>query len=134
MNKYIMEPITAMVVATILITKALEKSGEKLGELVIDKVGQSINKIRQHSPETAIALEAGDTDVLNLDRAMLTQLPVEPIFTELLDAADSEQNAKFKEKFQALKTDSMINIIGKQINITQGGTSNTQINKNTFNF
>ena len=133
MNKYIMEPITAAVVATILITKALEKSGEKLGELVMEKMGQSIAKIRQHSPKTAITLEAGDAQVLNLDQEVIAAIPAESIFTEFLAAANLEQNAKFQEKFQALKTDSIINIIGKQLNITQGGAGNTQINKNTFN-
>jgi hypothetical protein len=128
-----MEPITATVAATILITKALERSGEKLGELVMEKMGQSIAKIRQHSPKTAIALEAGDAQVLNLDREVIAAIPAESIFTEFLAAANLEQNAKFQEKFQALKTDSIIKIIGKQINITQGGTGNTQINKNTFN-
>jgi hypothetical protein len=127
MSKYIMEPITATVVATILITKALEKSGEKLGELVMEKMLQSIAKIRQYSPETARALEAGDTQVLNLDKGVL-MIPSNPIFAEFLAAADAEKNTEFQEKFQAVKAGGTINIIGKQINLNQDGTGNTQTN------
>jgi hypothetical protein len=123
-----MEPITTTVIATILITKVLEKSGEKLGELLIEKMGQSIAKIRQHSPETALALEAGNTQVLNLYRGVLPYIPSDPIFGEFLVAADTEKNTEFQEKFQSVKTGGTINIIGKQININQDGTSNNQTN------
>jgi hypothetical protein len=53
---------TAMTIATIFLKKALEKSGEKFGEAMSTKVGQAIDRIRQHSPEVAIALEAFDED------------------------------------------------------------------------
>lgn len=42
-----MEPITTAAIASTLIFKALEKSGEKLGEVVVSKIGQLINVIRE---------------------------------------------------------------------------------------
>jgi hypothetical protein len=128
------DPTVAITISTIFLTKTLEGSGEELGKVLLGIVGQSISKIFQYSAKIARALESGDPQVLNLDKEVLAQIPSDPIFAELLDAASAEQNAKFKEKFQALKADNITNIIGKQINITQGGTGNTQINKNTFNF
>jgi uncharacterized protein YajQ (UPF0234 family) len=42
-----MEPITAATIASTLIFKALEKSGEKLGEALMNKIGHLINVIRE---------------------------------------------------------------------------------------
>jgi hypothetical protein len=42
-----MEPITTAAIASTLIFKALEKSGEKLGEAVASKIGQLINVIQE---------------------------------------------------------------------------------------
>ncbi|CAN1210635.1 hypothetical protein TUMEXPCC7403_10595 [Tumidithrix helvetica PCC 7403] len=126
-----MDPLTvATTIGIIFLTKALEKSGEKFGEATIAKVGQAIAKIREHSPETAKALEAGNPTVLNLGKAVLEEIPPDPIFTELVAAADAEENQEFKEKFQAVKAGGTITIIGKQINVSQAGTNNTQ--NNTF--
>ena len=54
----------------------------------------------------------------------------DPIFAEVIMAADVEKNGEFKEKFQAVKAGGIINMIGKQINVTQSGNNNTQ--NNTF--
>jgi hypothetical protein len=96
--------------------------------MMITKVGQAIDRIRQHSPEVAIALEAGDEKVLKLSPEVLAKIPAAPVFAELLAAADAEPNKVFREKFQAVQAGGTINIIGKQINIDQGGTGNTQTN------
>lgn len=117
-----------LAIATIFLTKALEKSGEMFGEGLITKTGQAITKIRHYSPETAKALEAGDPKVLNLNPTVLEKIPPDPIFAELVTAAGAEKNATFQEKFQAIKAGGNINIIGKQITITQNGTGNTQTN------
>ncbi|AFY78004.1 hypothetical protein Ple7327_2731 [Pleurocapsa sp. PCC 7327] len=42
-----MEPITTAAIASTLIFKALEKSGEKLGEAVASKIGRLITVIRE---------------------------------------------------------------------------------------
>lgn len=126
------DPIT-LTIATIFLTKALEKAGEKFGEGTIAKVGNAIAQIGKHSPETAKALEAGDPSVLNLGVAELEKIQPDPaVFAELVAAADAEENASFQEKFQAVKAGGTIDIIGKQINVTQGGTGNTQTNSFTL--
>jgi hypothetical protein len=94
------------------------------------KVGQATYRISQHSPEVAIALEAGDEQVLKLSPEVLAKIPADPIFVKLLAVADAEPNKTFQEKFQAVQAGGTINIIGKQINIDQSGTGNTQ--NNTF--
>jgi hypothetical protein len=124
-----MEPVTiATAIAIIFLTKALEKTGEKFGEATLAKIGQMIAHIRKHSPETAKVLEAGDPKVLNLGTAVLEQIPSDPVYAELLAAAEAEENVAFQEKFLAVKAGGTINIIGKQISVSQSGTGNTQTN------
>lgn len=42
-----MEPITTAAIASAFILKAFEKSGEKLGEAITNKIGQLINVVRE---------------------------------------------------------------------------------------
>jgi len=131
MGAKLMDPATvATAIATIFLTKALEKSGEKFGESILTKANQAIAKIRKRSPEMAKLLEAGDPQVLDLGTAVLEPMEGDPIFAEVIMAADVEKNGVFKEKFQAVKAGGTINMIGKQINVTQSGNNNTQ--NNTF--
>ncbi|MEE3719316.1 hypothetical protein V2H45_21465 [Tumidithrix elongata RA019] len=126
-----MDPVTvATTIGTIFLTEALKKSGANIGDALSKKAGQAIAKIREHSPDTAKVLEAGDPTVLNLGKAVLEEIPPDPIFAELVAAADAEENQEFKEKFQAVKAGGTITIIGKQIAVSQTGTNNTQ--NNTF--
>jgi hypothetical protein len=99
-----MEPATiATAIATIFLTKALEKTGEKFGEATLAKIGQAITHIRKHSPETATALVAGDAKVLNLGTAVLEQIQPDPIFAELVAAADAEENQELRQKLEEIK-------------------------------
>jgi len=127
-----MDPVTIVTaITTIFLTKALEKTGEKFGEGTIAKVGEAIAKIRKHSPETGKLLESGDAEVLDLGTAVLEEIPPDPIFAEVVEVAGKEKNVAFQERFQAVKAGGTINIIGKQVNVDQSGTGNTQ--NNTFN-
>ena len=126
-----MEPITlATTITTIFLTAVLQKQGENFSDFFMQKVGEAIAVIRKHSPETAAALETGNPEVLSLKPEVLQQIPSNPIFAELVATADVEENTTFQEKYQAVKAGGTINIIGKQINITQNGSGNTQ--NNTF--
>ena len=126
-----MEPITLVTaITTIFLTGVLQKQGENFSDFLMQKVGEALAVIRKHSPETAAALETGNPEVLSLNSEVLQQIPSNPIFAELVATADVEENATFKEKYQAVKAGGTINIICKQINISQAGTSNTQ--NNTF--
>lgn len=111
-----MEPITiATTIAVIFLTKALEKSGEKFAEATIAKMGQAIAKIRQHSPETAQALEAGDKQVLNLSQGVLAQIPPDRIFAEFLAAAEAEENAAFQERLPDVKAGKIVQVMASDI-------------------
>jgi hypothetical protein len=122
------DPLTISLLATLFITKAFEKSGEKLGEGLTKKVGEAIAHLRRQSPKVAEALEAGDATVLAWGMATLEPIRAEPIFAELTAEAEAEENPEFQEKLEAVKAGGTVNIIGKQINISQGGSRNTQTN------
>lgn len=126
-----MDPITlATAITTIFLTAVLQKQGENFSDVLMQKVGKALAVIRKHSPDTAAALAAGNPEVLSLNSEVLQQIPSDPIFAELVATADVENNTTFQEKYQAAKAGGTINIIGKQINISQDGSNNTQ--HNTF--
>jgi hypothetical protein len=52
-----MEPFTAGAIATLVLTKDIEKAGETLGEKVMDKGGKSMQLLKRKSPDTASAIE-----------------------------------------------------------------------------
>lgn len=104
-----------MTIATIFFKKVLEKSGENFGEAISTKVGQAIDRIRQHSPEVAIALEAGDEKVLKLSPEVLAKIPADPIFAELLATADDEPNVTFQEKLPAVKAGKILQVMASDI-------------------
>ena len=129
-----MDPITlATAITTIFLTAVLQKQGENFSDFLMQKVGEALAVIRKHSPETAAALETGNPEVLSPNSEVLQQIPSNPIFAELVATADVEENTTFQEKYQAVKAGGTINIIGKQINISQNGSNNTQ-NNNLSNF
>ncbi|MBD2386473.1 hypothetical protein [Cylindrospermum sp. FACHB-282] len=114
-----MEPTTlALAIATIFLTKALEKSGENFSDGLTKKVGDALAKIRKHSPETATAITAADPQVLNLNKTVLEQIPPDPIFAELVDTADAEKNTTFQEKLQAVKTGRIVQVMASEIEAT----------------
>jgi hypothetical protein len=53
-----MEPLTttASAIAAIVATKALEKNGEKVGELLWNKISHVLDFLKQRSPDKAIAI------------------------------------------------------------------------------
>lgn len=129
-----MDPITlATAITTIFLTAVLQKQGENFSDVLMQKVREALAVIRKHSPDTAAALTAGNPEVLSLNSEVLAQIPSDPIFAELVATADVEKNTTFQEKYQAAKAGGTINIIGKQINISQDGSNNTQ-NNNFGNF
>jgi hypothetical protein len=99
-----MEPITlATAITTIFLTAVLQKQGENFSDFFLQKVRDAVAVIRKHSPDTAIALEAGNPEVLSLKPKILQQIPSDPIFAELVDTADVENNSTFRDKLQAMK-------------------------------
>jgi hypothetical protein len=109
-----MEPFTiATTIGVLFLTKALEKTGEKFGEGIVTKMGAAIAKIRDHAPEAAAAIEAGDEKVLK-DPA-LAQIPAEPIFAEFLAAADAEPNVALQAKLPDVKAGKIVQVMASGI-------------------
>ncbi|MHC5673084.1 hypothetical protein [Nostoc sp.] len=54
-----MEPLTAGAIAigTVIATKALEKTGEKVGETLWDKTGKFLASLEKQSPGTITVIE-----------------------------------------------------------------------------
>jgi hypothetical protein len=112
-----MEPIStiAITITTIFLTKALEKSGEIFSKAVIEKMGQVIKQIRYYSPETAMAIEAGDVRLLNSSEGLLDAIPPDPIFAEFMAVAEAEQNALFQTKLLEVKASKILQVMASDI-------------------
>lgn len=52
-----MEAFTAGAIATLVLTKVIEKAGETLGEKVMEKGGKLMQLLKRKSPDTASAIE-----------------------------------------------------------------------------
>lgn len=101
-----MEPLTASAIAigTVIATKALEKTGEKVGEALWDKTAQFLVTLKKHSPNTIVAIEKAPSQPLDYGKAVLevesaAQInpEVNQAMQELAAAAKAEPNLKFNE-------------------------------------
>lgn len=68
-----MEPLTAGAIAigTVIATKALEKTGEKVGETLWNKTGEFLVTLKKHSPHTVVAIEKVPSQPLDYGKAVL---------------------------------------------------------------
>ncbi|NEP33504.1 MULTISPECIES: hypothetical protein [unclassified Moorena] len=68
-----MEPLAAAVVAisTVLATKALEKTGENVGQVVWDQTSQFVESLRNQSPDTVMAIEQAPEQALDYAKVVL---------------------------------------------------------------
>ncbi|NJL91918.1 MAG: hypothetical protein HC916_20655 [Coleofasciculaceae cyanobacterium SM2_1_6] len=97
-----MEPIlaAALAVSTIITTKALEKTGEKLGETVVDRTGKVLAFLRHKSPETVTVIETTPAalDYIQTVETVKIEANRDPQFAQLLQelvtAAQNDPNQK----------------------------------------
>ena len=67
-----MDPITiAMALAAVLGAKALEKTGENIGQVVWDKSAKFLESLKQESPDTVTAIEEVSEQPLDYGQAIL---------------------------------------------------------------
>ncbi|AOY82049.1 hypothetical protein BJP36_21245 [Moorena producens JHB] len=68
-----MEPLAAAVVAisTVLATKALEKTGENVGQVVWNQTNQFVESLRNQSPDTVMAIEKAPEQALDYAEVVL---------------------------------------------------------------
>lgn len=94
-----MEPLTAGAIAigTVIATKALEKTGEKVGEALWDKTAQFLVTLKKHSPNTVVAIEKAPSQPLDYGKAVLE--------VESAAKANPEVNQAVQELVVAAKAD-----------------------------
>ncbi|NEP35793.1 hypothetical protein [Moorena sp. SIO3B2] len=68
-----MEPLTTagLAIGTVLATKALEKTGENIGQVLWDKVSRFLEFLRKQSPETVTAIEQAPEQALDYAKVVL---------------------------------------------------------------
>lgn len=129
-----MEPFTAGMIATLVLTKAIEKAGETLGEKVMEKGGKLMQLLKHKSPDTASAIE-----VAAQHPELVEQQPEdygEAVLVEKVDSAansDSEIAAAVQALADAVKSQVPVTTIEnwKGINIKGGSPT---INNPNFTF
>jgi hypothetical protein len=125
-----MEPasLTAAAIATLVITKAFEKTGEIVGEKVWQEGEQLLSLLKRKEPSTASAIELTQALPLDYSRAYLIGQQVEEAAQKDPEIAEAVE-AVAKEAQPKLTNTIIENWQG--INI-KGGTNT--ISGNTFNF
>lgn len=98
-----MDPLTiaATAVAATMMTKAFEKTGEKLGEKVFDQSEKFLTSLRIKSPETASAIQKVPQEPLDFGQAVLEVDALAKTDSELAEtiqvlAATAEQDPNLK--------------------------------------
>lgn len=128
-----MEPLTtaAIAIGSVVATKALEKTGEKVGEVLWDKTGQFLVKLRKHSPQTVVAIEKAPEQPLDYGKAVIdvesaaqADPEVAQAAQELAAAAKAEPNPKFAEILAMPNLQKLADKIGQVV--MPGGTGNIQ--------
>ncbi|WP_414549536.1 hypothetical protein [Anabaena sp. CCY 0017] len=128
-----MEPLTtaAIAIGSVVATKALEKTGEKVGEVLWDKTGQFLVKLRKHSPQTVVAIEKAPEQPLDYGKALIevesaaqANPEVAQAAQELAAAAKAEPNPKFAEILAMPNLQKLADKIGQVV--MPGGTGNIQ--------
>lgn len=94
-----MEPLTAGAIAigTVIATKAVEKTGEKVGETLWNKTGEFLVTLKKHSPNTVVAIEKAPSQPLDYRKAVLE--------VESAAKAHPEVNQAVQELVAAAKAD-----------------------------
>ena len=108
-----MEPITTTI-ATLVLSKALEKGCEQLGDAISDKIGQLVNLIREKFQKQGMdgALVQAETNPTEENKKFFQQV------LEMQMQSDSEFAQKLKGLIDELKSDEQVNqIFFKGVNV-----------------
>lgn len=124
-----MEPLvlTAGAIATLVITKAFEKTGEKLGEKALEEGGKLLVLLKRKAPSTAEVVELAQTQPLDYGEASVIAQQVEEAVNKDDEIAQAVEALANEAQPQLTKT------IEKCQGINIKGGNNT-ITGNTFNF
>ncbi|WP_442949411.1 hypothetical protein [Nostoc sp.] len=121
----------AIAIGTIIATKALEKTTEKVTETLLDKTSKFLVTLKKHSPHTVVAIEKAPEQPLDYGKAVLevqsaaqANPEVAQAAQELADAAKAEPNPKLAEILAMPNLEKLADKIGQVV--MPGGTGNIQ--------
>ncbi|MEH1939656.1 MAG: hypothetical protein V7L01_05455 [Nostoc sp.] len=121
----------AIAIGTIIATKALEKTTEKVTETLLDKTGKFLVTLKKHSPHTVTAIEKAPEQPLDYGKAVLevesaakANPEVNQAMQELAAAAKAEPNPKLAEILAMPNLEKLADKIGQVV--MPGGTGNIQ--------
>ena len=136
-----MEPLSsvAVVISSLIVTKAFEKTGEKLGEVFTEHLGKFISLIKRKAlPKTQAVQEKSqaanyDEAVKELETATQTDTELETAVKELAQMVESDPFLLEKVHNTAVLVKDSPNIIHNQTQlaekiglVVQGGTVNIE--------
>ena len=111
-----MEPLTTAAIASVLLFKAFEKSGEKLGEAVSAKISQLLNLIREkfkaediEGKLTKAQEEPSEKNKSRLEQELAAQMEDDEAFAK-----------KLKDLLEEMKSDQHVQIFFKGVDVTGG--------------
>ncbi|WP_414623234.1 hypothetical protein [Calothrix sp. CCY 0018] len=121
-----MEPLTtaAIAIGSVVATKALEKTGEKIGEALWDKTDKFLVTLKKHSPHTITAIEKAPVQpfdygkaVVEAESAARENPEVNQAMEEVAAAAKAETNPKIAE---IVNMPNLQKLADKIVNYAQG--------------
>ncbi|MFN6525311.1 hypothetical protein [Nostoc sp. ChiSLP03a] len=121
----------AIAVGTIIATKALEKTTEKVTESLVNKTGKFLVTLKKQSPHTVAAIEKAPEQPLDYGKAVLevesaakANPEVAQAMQELAAAAKAEPNPKLAEILAMPNLEKLADKIGQVV--MPGGTGNIE--------
>ncbi|MBG1266716.1 hypothetical protein [Nostoc sp. WHI] len=129
-----MEPVTltAAAIATLVITKAFERTGEILGEKALEQGGKLFLLLKRKEPNTASSIELAQTQPLNYGQASLVE-QVEEAAKKDPEIAQAVEALADVVKSQPSIIQNFTNTVDKNYGGNVGNVSNDNRNQ-TFNF
>lgn len=98
---------TALALATVVATKALETTGEKIGEALWDKSKKFLESLKKHSSDTVLAIEEASQKPLDYGQAII----------EIESAAQSDDDiAQSLEELASIAKDRSVPELNEKLN------------------
>ena len=126
----------AIAIGSVVATKALEKTGEKVGEVLWDKTCKFLVTLQRHAPYTITAIEKVPEENLDYGKAVLevesaaqANPEVNQAMEDLAAAAKFESNPKFST---ILNIPNLQKLAEKINNFAIGGDVSIGTQNNTF--
>ncbi|MBU7584173.1 MAG: hypothetical protein KAF91_14880 [Nostoc sp. TH1S01] len=131
-----MEPVvslTAAAIATLVITKAFEKTGEIIGEKAWDEGEKLLVLLKRKEPSTAEVIEQAKTQPLNYSQAHLIGQQVEEAANKDPEIAQAVETVANAVKSQPSIIQNFTNTVDKNYGGNVGNVANDNRTQ-TFNF